>query len=108
MSANTSKLNFLNFGFFVIVRERNSCLIHRFEKFHKRLDQGFHFKIPFIDKVAYTHDLREIVIEIVPQTAVTKDNVALKIDGVLYIQINDPIKASYNVENIYGGVANLA
>eukprot|EP00347_Sterkiella_histriomuscorum_P018740 403344359 len=107
-SGNTSNREYLNFGFFVIVREKNTCLIHRFEKFKKRLDQGFHFKLPFIDKVAYTHDIREQVIEIKPQTAVTRDNVALFIDGVLYIQVTDPVKASYNVENIYPAIANLA
>lgn len=83
-------------------------MIHRLEKFKKRIDRGLNFKIPFIDKIAYVHDLREQVIEIHPQTSVTKDNVALTIDGVLYIQITDPLKASYGVENIYLAIINLA
>jgi len=65
------------------------------------MQPGLNFKLPILDTVEYTHDLREQVIEISSQVAVTKDNVALHIDGVLYIQINDPQKASYNVENIY-------
>ena len=56
----------------------------------------------------YIHDLREQVVEISSQVAVTKDNVALHIDGVLYIQIDDPVKASYGVENIYAAITNLA
>lgn len=69
---------------------------------------GLNFKIPFVDSVEYVHDLREQVIEISSQVAVTKDNVALHIDGVLYIEIVDPQKASYNVENIYSAITNLA
>ncbi|CDW91395.1 band 7 family protein [Stylonychia lemnae] len=105
---NTASYKFINLGFLLFIREKNSCLIHRFEKYNRRLDQGFNFKIPFIEKIAYCHDLREQVIEILPQTAVTRDNVALNIDGVLYIQIIDPIKVSYNVENIYTAITNLA
>lgn len=69
---------------------------------------GLNFKIPFVDSVEYIHDLREQVIEISSQVAVTKDNVALHIDGVLYIEIVDPQKASYNVEHIYSAITNLA
>lgn len=64
--------------------------------------------IPFVDKVAYVHDLREQVVEITSQVAVTKDNVALHIDGVLYIKINDPHKASYGVEDYLFAVSQLA
>jgi regulator of protease activity HflC (stomatin/prohibitin superfamily) len=72
------------------------------------MEPGFNLKIPFIDSIEYIHDLREQVIEISSQVAVTKDNVALHIDGVLYIQIVDPQGASYNVENIYSAITNLA
>jgi regulator of protease activity HflC (stomatin/prohibitin superfamily) len=72
------------------------------------MSPGLNFKIPYLDTVEYTHDLREQVVEISSQVAVTKDNVALHIDGVLYIQISDPEKASYNVENIYQAITNLA
>ncbi len=72
------------------------------------MSPGLNFKIPFLDTLEYTHDLREQVVEISSQVAVTKDNVALHIDGVLYIQIIDPQKASYNVENIYQAITNLA
>ena len=84
----------------MFVREKYACLIHRFQKYNRILEPGFNFKIPFIESISYVHDLREQVIEISSQVAVTKDNVALHIDGVLYIEIRDPYSASYNVEDI--------
>ena len=83
-------------------------MIHRFAKYNRLLKPGLNFKIPFLETVEYVHDLREQVVEISSQVAVTKDNVALHIDGVLYIQIEDPLKASYGVENIYAAITNLA
>jgi len=95
-------------GVAVFVREKYACLVHRFQKFDRQMNPGLNFKIPFIDSVEYVHDLREQVIEISSQVAVTKDNVALHIDGILYIEIVDPQKASYGVENIYAAITNLA
>lgn len=83
-------------------------MIHRFQKFEKQVKPGLNFKIPFIDSIEYVHDLREQVIEISSQVAVTKDNVALHIDGVLYLKVEDPYKCSYGVENIMGAITNLA
>ncbi|CDW77187.1 band 7 family protein [Stylonychia lemnae] len=102
------KSGMINLGLAVFVREKYACLIHRFQKYDRLMQPGFNFKIPFVDSVEYVHDLREQVIEISSQVAVTKDNVALHIDGVLYIEIVDPQKASYNVENIYSAITNLA
>lgn len=96
------------FGCVIFVREKYACLIHRFQKYHKTLEPGLNFKIPVIDSIEYAHDLREQVIEISSQVAVTKDNVALHIDGVLYIKVEDPYKASYGVENISAAITNLA
>jgi|LakMenE01Jun11ns_1017448.scaffolds.fasta_scaffold9065243_1 regulator of protease activity HflC (stomatin/prohibitin superfamily) len=79
----TSGVN--NFGFFVIVGEKYASLVHRFEKFDRQMKPGLNFIIPIVEKIAYVHDLREQVIEITSQVAVTKDNVSLHIDGVLYI-----------------------
>jgi len=99
---------FINFGIGVLVRERYAIILHRFQKYHCILSPGFNFKVPFIDQIEYYHNLREQVIDISSQVAVTKDNVALHIDGVLYIQIEDPYKASYGVEDIYAAITNLA
>ena len=88
-----------NWIFFSIVGENYAVMVHRFQKFHRQLKPGFNFMVPFIDTVAYVHDLREEVLEITSQVAVTKDNVALNIDGVLYVKINDAYKASYGIED---------
>ena len=72
------------------------------------MEPGINFKIPFIDKISQLIDLREQVIEISSQVAVTKDNVALHIDGVLYIEVEDAYKAAYGVEDWLVAVTNLA
>ena len=96
------------FGCVFFVREQYAWLIHRFQKFHKIVKPGLNFKLPFIDSIEYIHDLREQVIEITSQSAVTKDNIVLHIDGVLYIKIEDPYKASYGVESIISAITNIA
>ena len=96
------------FGIFVLVKEKYAVLLHRLGKYHKTLDPGLNIKIPYFDEVAFTQDLREQAIEISSQMAVTKDNVALHIDGVLYIQISDPIKASYGIQNVKQAIVALA
>ena len=98
----------LNFGFCVIVGQEYAGMLHRFEKFNQKLESGLSWKIPFVDEVAYVHDLREQVVEILPQTGVTKDNVQITCDGVIYIQVVDPVKASYNVEDYVAAISNLA
>ena len=72
-------------GFAVIVPEQYAILVHRLKKYHSQLQPGINFIIPFIDTIEYTHDLREQAIDISSQQAVTKDNVSLHIDGVLFI-----------------------
>lgn len=68
-------------------------------KFKKLLQSGINFKIPFLDYVAYQHSLKEVVIEVDSQNAITRDNVKLRIDGVLYYKITDAYKASYAVKS---------
>ena len=108
LDGNTMTGGHINLGVAVFVREKYACLVHRFQKYSRQMNPGLNFKIPFLETIEYVHDLREQVIEISSQVAVTKDNVALHIDGVLYIEIIDPQKASYNVENIYQAITNLA
>jgi regulator of protease activity HflC (stomatin/prohibitin superfamily) len=95
-------------GTIIFVKQNYAVLMQRFHKFERILIPGINLKVPFIDKIGYMHDLREQAIEISSQVAVTKDNVALHIDGVLYIQIEDPYKASYGVESINDAITNLA
>lgn len=95
-------------SFFVLTHQQEAKIIERFGKYSKTLSPGFSFKIPFIDEVSYHHSLKEQVIDIDGQTAITRDNVKIKIDGVLFFKINDPFKASYAVNNPINALSLLA
>ena len=82
----------------VLVPQQHRYVLERFGKFVKILEPGLNFKFPIIDMVAYKHSLKEQVINIDSQNAITKDNVKLRIDGVLFHKIIDPFKASYSIK----------
>ena len=82
-----------------IVPQRSAFIVERLGKFNGTLMAGFHFIIPIIDKVAYKHSLKESAIDVDSQSCITKDNIAVEVDGVLYLQVIDPKKASYGIDN---------
>jgi regulator of protease activity HflC (stomatin/prohibitin superfamily) len=82
-----------------IVPQRSAYIVERFGRFAGTLKAGFHFLAPFIDKVAYKHTLKEQAIDVASQTCITKDNISVEVDGVLYLQVIDPQKASYGIDN---------
>ena len=91
-----------------VVPQRQQFVVERLGKFRTTLDAGFHILVPFIDKVAYRHSLKELAVDVPSQTCITKDNISVSIDGVLYMQVVDAKAASYGVENYMFAISQLA
>lgn len=92
----------------VFVPQQEAWVVERMGKFHKILEPGLNILAPVIDRIRYVQSLKEMAFEIPQQSAVTSDNVTLSIDGVLYLKVFDPYKASYNIENPEFSVTQLA
>lgn len=91
-----------------VVPQRTVLIVERLGKYHATLEPGFHIIIPFIDRVAQVHSLKEMVIDVPPQSCITKDNIAVEVDGILYLQIQDPIKATYGINDYAFASTQLA
>ncbi|XP_077202728.1 stomatin-like protein 2, mitochondrial [Paroedura picta] len=92
----------------LFVPQQEAWVVERMGRFHRILEPGLNFLIPLLDRIRYVQSLKEIVINVPEQSAVTHDNVTLQIDGVLYLRIMDPYKASYGVEDPEYAVTQLA
>jgi len=92
----------------VIVPQKIAWVVERLGKFHKVLDPGLHFLIPFADRISYVHSLKEEAVLIPNQQAITKDNVTISIDGVLYLRVVDAEEASYGVNDPLFAITQLA
>ena len=91
-----------------IVPNQSVYVIERLGKYSRTLQAGFHILVPFLDKVAYKHSLKEDAIDVPPQNCITKDNISVEIDGVLYLRVVDPVKASYGIMNYRFAIIQLA
>lgn len=91
-----------------IVPQRHAYIIERLGKYNKTLEAGLHILIPFIDKVAYKHTLKEQAVDVPPQMCITKDNISVEVDGILYMQVIDPKNASYGIGNYNFASTQLA
>ena len=91
-----------------IVPQRSAFIVERLGKYTKTLEAGFHILFPFIERVAYKHSLKEVAVDVPSQSCITRDNIAVEVDGVLYLQVMDPMKASYGIENYMFASTQLA
>jgi regulator of protease activity HflC (stomatin/prohibitin superfamily) len=91
-----------------VVPQQNAWVVERLGKYHQSLTPGLNFLIPFVDVVAYKHSLKEIPLDVPSQICITRDNTQLQVDGILYFQVTDPMRASYGSSNYIVAVTQLA
>lgn len=99
------------YAFFKMVRiipEQQAWVLEEFGKYKTTLGPGFHIVLPILQRVAYKHLLKEEVIDVQPQVCITQDNVQVEVDGILYLKVVDPFKASYGIENYRFATTQLA
>jgi len=91
-----------------IVPQQQAYVVERLGRYHQTLNAGINIIIPFIDAIAYRHSLKEMVIDVPEQVCITKDNVQVGLDGIIYIQVVDARLASYGISNYLAGITQLA
>jgi regulator of protease activity HflC (stomatin/prohibitin superfamily) len=91
-----------------VVPQQNAWVVERLGKFHAVLQPGLNIVIPFVDRLAYRHSLKEVPLDTPSQVCITKDNTQLQVDGVLYFQVTDPQRASYGASNYILAITQLA
>ncbi|HMA80516.1 MAG TPA: stomatin-like protein [Candidatus Binatia bacterium] len=92
----------------VVVPQQSAYVVERLGKFSGTLSAGFHILVPFLDVVRYKHSLKEQAIDIPPQVCITRDNVQVAVDGVLYLKVMNPERASYGIGDYTFGITQLA
>ena len=101
-------IGFILYNLILIVPMRAVAVIERLGRFRGVLDPGLHFLIPFVDRVAYRHETREQCLNIPHQSCITRDNIQVEVDGLLYLKVMEPYKASYGIEDYLVAAVNLA
>jgi len=91
-----------------VVPQQSAWVLERLGKYHGTLQPGLNLVIPFIDRVAYKHSLKEVPLDTPSQVCITKDNTQLQVDGVLYFQVTDPQRASYGASNYILAITQLS
>lgn len=92
----------------VVVPQQNAYVVERLGKFHNVLGAGFHILAPFLDVIRYRHSLKETALDIPEQVCITRDNVQVAVDGILYMKVLDPMRASYGIQNYTFAITQLA
>src|ERR1700710_3006958 len=91
-----------------VVPQQHAWVVERLGRYHATLGPGLNIVVPFYDRVAYKHILKEIPLDVPPQVCITRDNTQLQVDGILYFQITDPMRASYGSSNYVAPITQLA
>src|SRR3954468_7442836 len=91
-----------------IVPQQNAWIVERLGRYDRTLTPGLEFVIPFIDRVAYKHSLKEVPLDVPSQVCITRDNTQLQVDGIIYFQVTDPMRASYGSSNYVFAITQLA
>jgi len=91
-----------------VVPQQNAWVVERLGKYHATLTPGLNFLVPFVDRLAYRHSLKEIPLDVPSQVCITRDNTQLQVDGILYFQVTDPMRASYGASNYIVAITQLA
>jgi len=91
-----------------VVPQQSAFVVERLGRFHSVLEAGFHVLLPFIDAIRYKHTLKEQAVDIPEQVCITKDNVQVAVDGILYLKVLDPQRASYGISDYYFAISQLA
>ena len=91
-----------------VVPQQHAWVVERLGKFHAVLGPGLNIVVPFVDRIAYKHVLKEIPLDVPPQVCITRDNTQLQVDGILYFQITDAMRASYGSSNYIAAITQLA
>ncbi|MFN9708652.1 MAG: SPFH domain-containing protein [Burkholderiales bacterium] len=96
------------FQTFKIVPQQNAWVVERLGRYDRTLTPGLKFVLPFIERVAYKHSLKEVPLDVPSQVCITKDNTQLQVDGIIYFQVTDPMRASYGSSNYVVAITQLA
>jgi regulator of protease activity HflC (stomatin/prohibitin superfamily) len=91
-----------------IVPQQSAWVVERLGKYDRTLQAGLNFVVPFVERVAYRHSLKEIPLDVPSQVCITKDNTQLQVDGILYFQVTDAMRASYGSSNFISAITQLA
>jgi regulator of protease activity HflC (stomatin/prohibitin superfamily) len=91
-----------------VVPQQHAWVVERLGKYHATLAPGLNIVVPFIDRIAYKHILKEIPLDVPPQVCITRDNTQLQVDGILYFQVTDAMRASYGSSNYIAAISQLA
>ena len=91
-----------------VVPQKKAYVVERLGKYNRTLEAGFHILTPFLDRISYKLSLKEIAIDVPPQICITKDNVSVEVDGILYLKVMNPVNAAYGINNYVYATTQLA